>query len=118
MTEEKSQQSLTVSDAEYMRDTVVERLIAATNFLRCPQKCLFSSIYFLDKYRGKTETIGMESFHLLPMALINITSSLDSFGGIDMRRMLNFFGGGSTIEQVNDMEKKIRSTIEIQVRFP
>ena len=78
--------------------------------------CLFSSIFFLDKYQAKTDKIYVESLYLLPMALIKITSNLDGFGGVDMKRMLSNFGGKSTIEQVNDMEKKIRSTVEIQAR--
>ena len=58
--------------------------------------------------------------NLLPLVLIKIASSLDGFGGVDIKRMMSNFGGGSTIEEVNRMEKKIRSTVEIQVRgtFP
>ena len=97
------------------RATLVERLIRVTNFLRCSPAVLFSSIFLLDKFQSEKKSLDL--FNLLPLALIKITSSLDGFGGVDVKRMLKIFGYESTTEDLDDMEKKIRSTIDIQVKL-
>ena len=97
------------------RATLVERLIRVTNFLRCSPAVLFSSIFLLDKFQSEKKSLDL--FNLLPLALIKITSSLDGFGGVDVKRMLKIFGYESSTEDLDDMEKKIRSTIDIQVKL-
>ena len=97
------------------RAILVERLIRVTNFLRCSPAVLFSSIFLLDKFQSEKKSLDL--FNLLPLALIKITSSLDGFGGVDVKRMLKNFGYESTTEDLDDMEKKIRSTIDIQVKL-
>ena len=78
-------------------------------------KCLFTCIYCIDKYVEKMGDDTMKFSMLLPMAAMSLSTNLAG-SPINIKRIIKRYESDQTIQQIREMEIRIRSVLEIQVR--